>query len=124
MLHTVLGAVGAVALWLAWELLGSAVAEVLDVLLRPITRPIWRRIVHARTPWPLALMLSIGVTAVVGSLSLMPRDKPWGAIGFLLFFAGSTLTLMAPLIWRDARVEAAKEQRHADLPRSRAGTPR
>jgi hypothetical protein len=106
MLQTVLGALGAIALWLAWELIGSIVGDTLGVILRPITRPLWRAAVCARSPWPLALMLSIGVAAVLGSFVLMPRDKPWGAIGLVLFFSGTTLTLMAPLLWRDARAEA------------------
>jgi hypothetical protein len=106
MLRTVLGGLGAIALWLAWEFIGSLVGEALGVLLRPITRPLWRTLVRAHSPWPLALMLSTGVAAFVGGIVLMSRDKPSGLLGLVLFFAGALLTLMAPLLWRDARVEA------------------
>ena len=108
MRHTLFGALGVVALWLFWEIIGDLVGEALGFVLRPVTRPVWRILVSARSPWPLAIMLLIGTAAVIGSFVLMPRDTPSGALGLCLFFGGVALTLVAPFLWRDARAEARR----------------
>jgi cyanate permease len=64
-------------------------------------------LVRARWPWPLLLMLIIGITAAVTGVRLMSAADWRGAIGLLLFFGGVGLSLFAPLLWRDAKRESA-----------------
>ena len=116
MLHTLFAGVLAVVAWLAWMLLGQFVGEVLGYLMRPVTRPLWQMIVRARYPWPLGLMLLTGVASSAGGLVLMRHDDWRGSAGLLLFFGGAGLALLAPLLWRDAKVEAARSAERLSRP--------
>jgi hypothetical protein len=108
MFHTLLAGVVAVVAWLAWHLVGDVVGEAFGYALRPLTRPLWRAVVRARFPWPLVLGLVGGVGASVAGLRLMPYEDWRATAGGLLFFGGIGLALLSPLLWRDARVEAAQ----------------
>jgi hypothetical protein len=108
MFHTLLAGAVAVVAWLAWHIVGDVVGEAFGYALRPLTRPLWRAVVRARFPWPLALGLLGGVGAAVAGVRLMHYEDWRATAGGLLFFGGSGLALLAPLLWRDARVEAQR----------------
>jgi hypothetical protein len=112
-IHSVIAGLVALGAWLAWHLLGDVIGEAAGYALRPITRPVWRAIVVARWPWPLFAMLALGGGAFVGGLVLIASPEWPATVGGILFFGGAGLTLFAPLLWRDAKREAA-QARHPD----------
>jgi len=114
--RTVLAGIVAVVAWLAWALLGEVIGEMFGYVLRPVTRPVWRAMVSARSPWPLIVMLVIGVSTTLIALPLLSYDDWRGGTGFLLFVGGAGLALSAPFLWRDARRQAASGAEHASRP--------
>jgi hypothetical protein len=88
MFSTLLAGALATGAWLAWHILGDIVGEALG-LFRPVTRPLWRAMVEARSPWPLFAMLAIGFGTAVAGLRLMGHTDWSATVGALLFFGGA-----------------------------------
>jgi hypothetical protein len=107
-LRTLVAGVGAVIAWFAWELVGDVVAEAVGLFLRPITRPAWRVVVAARSPWPLWLAELAGAAAFVVGLRLIGMTGWQAGVGGVLFFIGAAVILIAPFVWRDSRIIAAQ----------------
>jgi hypothetical protein len=116
MVHTLLTGIVAVVAWLAWHLVRDVLGEMFGYALRPVTRPLWRAVVRARSPWPLVLGLLGGAGAAVAGLGLMHHEDWRGVAGGLLFFGGVGLALLSPLLWRDAKAEAARATHQASRP--------
>ena len=116
MTHSVLVLVGGILAWLGWHLFHELAGELLEVLLRPITRPLWRAIVRARWPWPLLIGLLGGVAGMGVGIASMGSLGWRGSAGVILFFSGAALALMAPLLWRDARQQALVERKGESRP--------
>ena len=83
------------------ELLGEAVRAVTA----PLWMPLWRIFVAASWPWPLLLVMMVGMAAAVyGTWGLL--EVRWEQpVGMWLFLGGSAVVLVAPFYWRDARRE-------------------
>lgn len=94
-----------IVVWLGLEIFGEAVVEASRVLLRPVTRPIWRAFVMARWPWPLLLGLPLGVAGLVEGYSLLSSPN-WGGTGLSLFFVGAGAFLCTLILWYESRREA------------------
>jgi ABC-type multidrug transport system fused ATPase/permease subunit len=108
LLSTLVAGAGAVMAWLAWESVGDVVAEAVGLFLRPITRPAWRVIVAARSPWPLWIAELTGAAAFVVGLRLMGMTGWPAGVGGVLFFMGAAVILIAPFLCRDSRIIAAQ----------------
>ena len=115
MIHWLLGAVGAFFAWLAWEIIGDAIAEIFSLITAPVRRPLWRAFGRARWPWPLLLMLVGGGAVSVLGLSLTRLEEGgWrSGLGLILFLVGAIFAVSSGYLWRDARRDAALEARRA-----------
>ena len=106
MTSVVLPSIGALFAWLGWEILHEAVGERIVELLRPVLRPIWRAFVLARWPWPLLIVLPLGVAGVFEGYSLLSSPTRGGA-GLALFFGGAGVSILTLIVWSETRREAA-----------------
>jgi hypothetical protein len=110
MLEWVIAAVLGVSAWLLWIVLEELTGTVISAVTAPVRRPIRDTFIRARRPWPLLLLLGVGLAAAATGVWTMARGEPhWvGPVGFLLFLTGSGIVISAPLLWRDARRQRVK----------------
>jgi len=112
MTDTLLGLIGAGLAWLAWEIAGDTIVDVIWWVTGPIRRPIWRAFVNASWPWPPLVMSTLGgAVAVAGFIRLDAVEVTgWRAGAALIgFFAGGLSALLSPMLWRDARRQRRRE---------------
>jgi hypothetical protein len=99
-----LSAIGEIFASLDWEVFFEAVGQRILRLLRPVTRPIWRAFVAARWPWPLLVVLPLGVASMLKAYTLL--SSPAGAdAGLALFFGSAGVSLLTLILWSETRRE-------------------
>ena len=107
----ILGGAGLIVSWLLCQMVADLVGEAVWEITGPLRRPIWRIFVAASWPWPLLVMLGIGVAAVIAALVVLSdlnRERP---LGIWLLLVGAAIMLVSPFLWRDARRERVGHRR-------------
>jgi hypothetical protein len=101
---TVLSAIGEIFASLGGEVFFEAVGQRIVRLLRPVTRPIWRAFVVARWPWPLLIVLPLGVASMLKAYALLSSPVLADA-GLAMFFGSASVSLLTLILWSETRRE-------------------
>jgi hypothetical protein len=100
----VLSAIGEIFASLGGEVFFEAVGQRIVRLLRPVTRPIWRAFVVARWPWPLLIVLPLGVASMLKAYALLSSPVLADA-GLAMFFGSDSVSLLTLILWSETRRE-------------------
>jgi hypothetical protein len=101
----VFSAIGEILASLGWEVFFEAAGERLARLLRPVTRPIWHAFVGARWPWPLVIVLPLGVATMLQGYSHLSSPTRADA-ALAMFFGGALMSLLSLILWSESRRES------------------
>jgi len=100
----VLSAISEIFASLGWEVFFEAVGQRIVRLLRPVTRPIRHAFVVARWPWPLLIVLPLGVAGMLKAYTLLSSPARADA-GLAMFFGSAGVSLLTLILWSETRRE-------------------
>jgi hypothetical protein len=104
-MSSVLSAIKAIFAWLGAEVFYEVCAERIGRVLRPMMRPIRHAFVVARWPWPLLIVLPLGVASMLEAYSLLSSPTRASA-ALAMFFAGAGVSILTLVLWMETRGEA------------------